>query len=186
MERLKTLTIAVLIVALAGSIALAATEGTAEVRVTARQLADRRVEFALQQRTDGNGESASCPASATSRPARRPGRWLNSSPLSVNIAVASPAEDDQLATTETPPPAQDYTPSIVPRGDRGTLHESIAWSSTIGPYGHRTHLLITEPRGLSPYRIAFLSLYCDHDSPTPHVWGTTGYVREDFSSEYPP
>ena len=88
MERLKTMAILALLVALAGSIALAAADGEAEVRISARQLEDGRVEFGLQQRVDGRwGErvlprSRYFPADATIN------RWLNSTPMAVSVADA--------------------------------------------------------------------------------------------------
>ena len=88
MERLKTVAILALLVALAGSIALAAADGEAEVRISARQIEDGRVEFGLQQRVDGRwGErvlprSRYFPADATIN------RWLNSTPMAVSVAGA--------------------------------------------------------------------------------------------------
>ena len=89
MERLKTAAIVALLLALAGSIALAASGGTAEVRINARQLADGRVEFALQQRTDGEWGDRQLPRSRYFPADATVGRWLRSSPI--NIAVSTPA-----------------------------------------------------------------------------------------------
>lgn len=88
MERLKMAAILGLLATLAGSIALAAADGEAEVRISARQLEDGRVEFGLQQRVDGRwGErvlprSRYFPADATIN------RWLNSTPMAVSVAGA--------------------------------------------------------------------------------------------------
>ena len=84
-ERLKTLMIAALLIALAGSIALAATGGEAEVRINARQLEDGRVEFALQQRVDGEWGERQFPRSRYFSADAAVGRWLNSTPLTVTV-----------------------------------------------------------------------------------------------------
>ena len=89
MERLKTAAILVLLAMLAGSIAWAATNGEAEVRITARQLDDGRVEFALQQRVDGEWGERQLPRSRFFPADATVGRWLNSSSLTIQ---ATPAE----------------------------------------------------------------------------------------------
>lgn len=88
MARLKTMAILALLAALAGSIALAATGGEAEVRITARQLEDGRVEFALQQRADGRWGERVLPRSRYFPADATVNRWLNSTPLTVSVAGA--------------------------------------------------------------------------------------------------
>lgn len=99
-ERLKTAAIVALLAALAGSIALAATDGAAEVRINARQLDDGRVEFALQQRTDGEWGERQFPRARYFPADATVGRWLNSSPLTVSVASAadSATTDDIVGT----------------------------------------------------------------------------------------
>ena len=87
MARLKTMAILALLVALAGSIALAATDGEAEVRISARQLEDGRVEFALQQRVDGRWGERVLPRSRYFPADATVNRWLNSTPLMVSVAA---------------------------------------------------------------------------------------------------
>ena len=88
MERPKTMAILVLLAALAGSIALAATGGEAEVRISARQLEDGRVEFGLQQRVDGRWGERVLPRSRYFPADATVNRWLNSTPMTVSVAGA--------------------------------------------------------------------------------------------------
>ena len=110
MERLKTAAIVVLLLALAGSIALATTRGTAEVRITARQLDDGRVEFALQQRTDGEWGERILPPSRYFPTNATVGRWLNSTPMTVSVAAA---EEGALETEEGEAPTATTTPEAT-------------------------------------------------------------------------
>lgn len=104
MERLKTAAILVLLAMLAGSVAWAATSGEAEVRITARQLEDGRVEFALQQRVDGEWSERILPRGRFFPADAQAGRWLNSTPVIVEVAeeaestMQSDAAADTLAT----------------------------------------------------------------------------------------
>lgn len=104
MERLKTAAIVALLLALAGSIALAASGGTAEVRITARQLDNGRVEFALQQRTDGEWGERILPRSRYFPANPKHNRWLNSSPMTVSVAAVEepPAAAEADATCPAP------------------------------------------------------------------------------------
>lgn len=84
MERLKTMAILALLAALAGSIALAATSGEAEVRINARQLEDGRVEFGLEQEGERKlPRSRYFPANVSHD------RWLRSSPITVTTEPSS-------------------------------------------------------------------------------------------------
>lgn len=88
MERLKTMVILALLTALAGSIALAATtRGEAEMRIQARHLDDGRVEFALQQRVDGEWGERILPPSRYFPAEVQHSRWLSSTPMQVPIEV---------------------------------------------------------------------------------------------------
>ncbi len=57
--------------------------GEAEVRINARRLDDGRTEFALQQRTDGEWGERILPDSRYFPSSPRDGRWLHSSPLTI-------------------------------------------------------------------------------------------------------
>ena len=87
---------AVAAVALLGIIAIASyatahvLSGDAEVRISARRLDDGRTEFALQQRTDGDWAERILPSSRYFPANPSSGRWLNSSPLTVETEAASP------------------------------------------------------------------------------------------------
>lgn len=90
MERLKTAAILALLAMLAGSVVWAATGGEAEVRITARQLEDGRVEFALQQRVDGEWGERQLPSSRFFPADAQIGRWLSSSSITVE-STSTPA-----------------------------------------------------------------------------------------------
>ena len=74
----------------------AAGDSGLEVRVAAQLLADGRMEFALQERqADGDGASGGCHAGRFFPADTRVGRWLGSSPLTVEVP------DSMLAATPT-------------------------------------------------------------------------------------
>ena len=87
MERLKTMAILALLAALASSIVLAAADGEAEVRISARQLEDGRVEFGLQQRVDSRWGERVLPRSRYFPADATVNRWLNSTPMTVSVAA---------------------------------------------------------------------------------------------------
>lgn len=152
MERLKTMVIAALLVALAGSIALAATGGEAEVRINARQLEDGRVEFALQQRVDGEWGERILPRSRYFPADATVGRWLNSTPMTVTAAAS-----------EAPAPQTGYVPQVV---DHSISEDnSLQWSTSEGADGLRTVLAINDLNAYSPYSVSSLVIVCDHDAP---------------------
>ena len=99
MNRLKTGLILLLLAALAGSVAWAATGGEAEVRITARQLDDGRVEFALQQRVDGEWGERILPPSRYFPASVGHNRWLNSTAMTVSVA-----SDEMTELQPTAPP----------------------------------------------------------------------------------
>ena len=99
MERLKTMAILALLAALAGSIALAATDGEAEVRITARQLEDGRVEFGLQQRVDGEWGERVLPRSRYFPTDATANRWLNSTPVTLSVSVAGELTEEPTTST---------------------------------------------------------------------------------------
>ena len=183
-ERLKTLMIAALLTALAGSIALAATGGEAEVRINARQLEDGRVEFALQQRVDGEWGERQLPRSRYFPADVGHNRWLNSTPMTVSVvsveAAESPAAEPQPAAAE---PSGGYTPILI---EHNTVWEDAddlpyrvtSYWSAVGSFGHRTFVTRWERSNYGLYRIARLSLFCDHDNPDAVLWGTVDLVPE--------
>ena len=143
MERLKTLAIVALLVALAGSIALAASGGDAEVRITARQLDDGRVEFALQQRTDGEWGERILPRSRYFPTNATVGRWLNSTPMTVSVAAAEESEpaaageSEPAATEESEPAAaEESEPAAAEESEPASTEESDAEAD--GPGGEPT------------------------------------------------
>ena len=139
MERLKTAAILALLAMLAGSVAWAATGGEAEVRITARQLEDGRVEFVLQQRVNGGWGERMLPASRFFPANVEHSRWLNSTPVTVSVAAASEAPRASLT-----------------RGDPGKWQSSVIgaddWDGAQG-----VKMTLDNEQGDS------LSLMCKHD-----------------------
>lgn len=84
-----------------------------EVRVVARPHEDGRVEFAVQQRVDGEWGERIAPSSRYLTPAlieSRAGRWLNSSPITLTVNL----EDSSLTQSDPDPP-----PNQAPIADAG-------------------------------------------------------------------
>ena len=123
MDRLKTGLILLLLAALAGSVAWAATAGEAEVRISARQLDDGRVEFALQQRVDGEWGERILPAQRYFPASVDHNRWLNSPSIAVSVA-SDEAEDGAL---EASPPAATVGAVRTTVGD-GITDSGALWS----------------------------------------------------------
>ena len=94
-------------------VAAQAADAEAEVRFTARRLADGRTEFALQERAAGDswGERR-LPGSRFFPASPVVGRWLSSSPLTVGAAGTAPAP----AAAE-PPTVPEITTIHVSPGD---------------------------------------------------------------------
>ena len=67
------------------------TVGDAEVRISARQLADGRIEFAIQPRAGGGWGERALPPARYFPASAAVGRWLNSSPVAVGDAAAMTA-----------------------------------------------------------------------------------------------
>ena len=134
MRRTRSFTLAIVAIA---SVALIATGyGVAqltsvetEVRVVARPHEDGRVEFAVQQRVDGEWGERIAPSSRYLTPRlieERAGRWLNSSPITLTVAVesgelteatdsgsTSDGDDERIGT----PSASGYEPVIASNFD---------------------------------------------------------------------
>ena len=166
MERLKTMAILALLAALAGSIALAATGGEAEVRITARQLEDGRVEFALQQRVDGEWGERVLPRSRYFPADATVNRWLNSTPLTVSVPVVTNADNldgDPESTETVTPSASSYTPQVV--AISGNDDNSLQWYTGESTDGLQTLLLINDRNAYSPYSVSRIGIVCDHDAP---------------------
>lgn len=65
---------------------------SAEVRITARQAEDGRIEFALQQKVDGEWGERILPASRFFPADVGHNRWLNSTPITVSVAAEQSAQ----------------------------------------------------------------------------------------------
>ncbi len=105
----KNTVIAVLIIALVGSVTTMAvvgqnSDGGVEIRVNAKRLDDGRTEFAVQQREGSNWSDRIAPRGRF-LPAEPPvGRWLNSTPVTVGAAAASETSVALLRGTPLAPP----------------------------------------------------------------------------------
>ena len=142
--------------------AVYAANHSAEVRITARQLEDGRVEFALQQRVDGEWGERQLPRSRYFLTDAREGQWLNSTPLTVELATEEETESamqsdagaDTLATISA-----DCDDAV--EWCWGSLPDTLAGHFTVlTRWGDAQHP--TYDRG----RAAFT---CSHDNPEPSV-----------------
>lgn len=161
MERLKTAAILVLLAMLAGSIAWAATNGEAEVRITARQLEDGRVEFALQQRVDGEWGERQLPRSRFFPADAQVGRWLNSTPLTVEVAEEAESTMQNNAGADTL--------TAVPYD----CDDAIEWcweSNPDTPSGRLSLLTRLGDAYHSAYDIGRAVFSCWHDDVAPFVY----------------
>ncbi len=100
-----------------------------EVRVVARPHEDGRVEFAVQQRVDGEWGERIAPSSRYLTPAlieSRAGRWLNSSPITLTVKVensslmqSDPAPDPVSGADGGTGSPTNYEPVIASNWDSG-------------------------------------------------------------------
>ena len=141
-ERLKTLMIAALLAALAGSIALAATGGEAEVRINARQLEDGRVEFALQQRVDGEWGERQLPSSRYFPADAGHNRWLNSTPLTVSVASADELNGEPTGPT---PQAETSPAGIRTQVGDGVTPGGALWSVSLDDFTDDRLVFVASP-----------------------------------------
>ena len=88
--------------------AVYAASHSAEVRITARQLEDGRVEFALQQRVDGEWGERQLPRSRYFPVNAAVGRWLNSTSLTVSVAERAPTPPEIRSPANLQPPGEGW------------------------------------------------------------------------------
>lgn len=115
-----TRTLAFALVAIVGVALIATGYGVAqltsvetEVRVVARPHEDGRVEFAVQQRVDGEWGERIAPSSRYLTPRlieERVGRWLNSSPITLTVVTNGSATDGGTDELTEPPPQPNRAP----------------------------------------------------------------------------
>ena len=151
---------ALALAALAAGAVYAASHST-EVRITARQLDDGRVEFALQQRVDGEWGERQLPRSRYFPANATVGRWLNSSPLTVEVAeeAESTMQSDAGAGTLTAIPAQcDDALEWCWESDPDTSSGRITVLTRFGDAHHST------------YDTGRASFVCRHDDADPFVY----------------
>lgn len=149
-----------------------------EVRVVVRPHEDGRVEFAVQQRVDGDWGERIAPSSRYLTPAlieSRAGRWLNSSPvtLTVNVEDASLAQSDSdtdpTAGTDEgagSPSATNYQPVIASNYDSADRSTSADRSATLFYAAQRdafSDRVRTDVRMFGPERRLLLDAVCFDD-----------------------
>lgn len=145
MERLKTMAILALLAALAGSIALAATGSEAEVRISARQLEDGRVEFALQQRVDGEWGERTLPSSRYFPADVGHNRWLNSTSMTVSVSVAGELTEEPTVSTDSQPPAEPQRSDIRTQVGRGATPNGAIWAVWLDEFTDERGALVVSP-----------------------------------------
>ena len=126
---------AVALAVLAGGLMYAANH-TAEVRISARQLDDGRVEFALQQRVDGEWGERILPPSRYFPANVGHSRWLNSTPLTVTLPEAtSPVRAASVLTGQG-----DHVQAITL--DAGVYYCDLSVSDNAAEYGGGRHFAV--------------------------------------------
>lgn len=155
MRRTRSFTLA--LIAIVGVALIATGYGVAqltsvetEVRVVARPHEDGRVEFAVQQRVDGEWGERIAPSSRYLTPAlieSRAGRWLNSSPIALTIStdrgineLTGPSSQPNRAPIANAGPDASYNLSTIAvqlngLGSRDPDGDSLIyeWTQTTGP-----------------------------------------------------
>ena len=165
--------------------AVYAASHSAEVRITARQLEDGRVEFALQQRVDGEWGERQLPRSRFFPDDAQVGRWLNSSPLTVSVESGDYLDEQG----DTPPPATSatrYQPQRVAEGN--TEDGSLIWSTADTEAGFSSFLAVQGRSSDGLYDKAVVYIACDHDAPDARVHMQVGLywhvLTTNFASDF--
>lgn len=156
-----------------------------EVRVVARPHEDGRVEFAVQQRVGGEWGERIAPSSRYLTPRlieERVGRWLNSSPITLTVAVESgelteatdsgSTSDSDDERTRTPP-ASGYEPVIASNFDTAPARTTLWYNARqdaftdgvrtdvrmVGPDGNLTMdaVCFAEGRGVVGFRLRYFT-----------------------------
>ena len=142
--------------------AVYAASHSAEVRITARQAGDGRIEFALQQKVDGEWGERILPASRFFPADVGHNRWLNSSPVTVSVA------------------AEEVEPTMQSVAGAGTLtaipancDAAVEWCWSSDPdtsTGRFTVLTRLDDAYHSTYDTGRASFACRHDDAGPFVY----------------
>ena len=175
MRRTRSFTLA--IVAIVGVALIATGYGVAqltsvetEVRVVARPHEDGRVEFAVQQRVGGEWGERIAPSSRYLTPRlieERVGRWLNSSPITLTVAVESEelteATDSGLTTSDSDdertgtPSASGYEPVIASNFDTATAQTTLWYDARQDAFADRVR---TDVQMVGPNGALLMSVVC--------------------------
>ena len=172
-----TRSLAFVLVAIVGVALIATGYGVAqltsvetEVRVVARPHEDGRVEFAVQQRVDGEWGERIAPSSRYLTPRlieERVGRWLNSSPITLTVAVeseeltettdsgstTSDSDDERTGT----PPASGYEPVIASNFDTAPAQTTLWYAARQDAF---TDGVRTDVRMVGPNSALMMSVVC--------------------------
>lgn len=172
MRRTRSFTLA--LIAIVGVALVATGYGVAqltsvetEVRVVARPHEDGRVEFAVQQRVDGEWGERIAPSSRYLTPAlieSRAGRWLNSSPITLTVKVensslaqSDPAPDPADGTDEGAGSGTNYEPVIASNFDSADRSTTLFYEAQRDAFSDRVR---TDVRMIGPSGDLLLDAVC--------------------------
>ena len=110
-----------------------------EVRITARRLGDGRVEFALQQRVDGEWGGRILPPSRFFPADAAINRWLNSTPMIVSVAGAGDLTEEPTTS------ARPRTPAIRTQVGEGVTPVGAVWSVQLDDFTDERQSLVGSP-----------------------------------------
>lgn len=165
-----------------------------EVRVVARPHEDGRVEFAVQQRVDGEWGERIAPSSRYLTPTlieERVGRWLNSSPITLTVAVmdggsteaadsgsASDSDDERTGT----PPASGYEPVIASNFNTAPAQTTLWYRAMEDVF---TGNIRTDVRMVGPARKLVLVVVCFAEGNGLIGFSLRGFERPERDTDFP-
>ena len=128
---------------------------TAEVRIVAQRLDDGRVEFGLQQR-EGDGWGERILPQRRYFPTTSEGRWLSSSPITIDVPAPATTAPPVSSTTPEATPAP--TPSAQQQELPSRSWNDAGWGVTRTSGGHDTWVAGDYPSGNILLYLSCLSL----------------------------
>lgn len=166
-----------------------------EVRVVARPHEDGRVEFAVQQRVDGEWGERIAPSSRYLTPAlieSRAGRWLNSSPitLTVNLEDSSLTQSDPVPDPADgadegtgSPSATSYEPVIASNFGSGWSREgTVGYDASEDAFTGRVR---TDVRMFGPANRLMLDVVCFDNGTAAIGFRLVGFSRPERDASFP-
>ena len=110
-----------------------------EVRITARRLEDERVEFALQQRVDGEWGGRILPPSRFFPADAAVNRWLNSTPMTVSVAGTGDLTEESTTS------ARPRTPAIRTQVGQGVTPGGAIWDVELDDFTDERLVYVFSP-----------------------------------------